>query len=183
MKYIFCFVSLCPTSKMICISLFVVFWILCDGFAILIVGGIYHGSPKECSLRGWSRISSLEVRGLGQLGRQMATNGPPGKDVGVLPPRQLKDTPKVVSFKVGCRRDRKFEGTRNTRFRQVRTTESVIPYVLCGLYCLRWWSDDLLGFSPFGGGSCPPLYSPGGQIYMEVLTGYKPRSPTQVLLE
>jgi hypothetical protein len=30
------------------------------------------------------------------------------------------------------------EGIRNTRFRQVRTTESVIPYVLCGLYCLMW---------------------------------------------
>jgi hypothetical protein len=30
-------------------------------------------------------------------------------------------------------------------------------------------------------GPCPLLYVLGGQIYMEVLIGYKPRSPTRVL--
>jgi hypothetical protein len=30
-------------------------------------------------------------------------------------------------------------------------------------------------------GPCPPLYSLGGQGYMEDLVGYEPRSPTQVL--
>jgi hypothetical protein len=38
---------------------------------------------------------------------------------------------KVVSLYVGYRRDQKFEGARNIKFRQVRTTESVIPYILC----------------------------------------------------
>jgi hypothetical protein len=36
------------------------------------------------------------------------------------------------------------EGARNTKFRQVRASESVIPYILCGLNCLRWWPGDLL---------------------------------------
>jgi hypothetical protein len=39
---------------------------------------------------------------------------------------------------VGCHRDQELEGARNTRFRQVQAAESVIPYVLCGLYCLGW---------------------------------------------
>jgi hypothetical protein len=37
----------------------------------------------------------------------------------------------VVSLYVGCRRDQELEGARNTKFRQVRTAESIIPYVLC----------------------------------------------------
>jgi hypothetical protein len=32
--------------------------------------------------------------------------------------------------------DQELERARNTRFRRVRATESVIPYILCGLYCL-----------------------------------------------
>jgi hypothetical protein len=58
--------------------------------------------------------------------------------VGVLPPRPQRDTPEMVSFYVGCHRDQEHEGARNTKFRQVRAAESVILYVLCGLYCLRW---------------------------------------------
>jgi hypothetical protein len=30
------------------------------------------------------------------------------------------------------------EGVRNTKFRQVWAAESVIPYIMCGSYCLRW---------------------------------------------
>jgi hypothetical protein len=55
-------------------------------------------------------------------------------------------------------RDQKLEGASNTKFRQDRAVKSIIPYVLCGLYCFRWWSGDLL----FGGGPCPSLYSLGG---------------------
>jgi hypothetical protein len=33
----------------------------------------------------------------------------------------------------------------------------------------------------FGGGLCPPLYTLGGQVYMEILAKYKLRSPTRVL--
>jgi hypothetical protein len=32
---------------------------------------------------------------------------------------------------------RRCKGTQG--FRQVRAAESVIPYILCGLYCLWWW--------------------------------------------
>jgi hypothetical protein len=39
-----------------------------------------------------------------------------------------------------------------------------------------------LGAVMFGGGLCPPLYSLGGQGYMEVLAKYKLRSSTRVLL-
>jgi hypothetical protein len=76
-----------------------------------------------------------------------------------------------------CRQDRKHEGARNTKIRQVRATESIIPYVFCGLYCLRWWMGDLL----FGGGPCPSLYSLRGQGYMEVPVGYEPRSHIRVI--
>jgi hypothetical protein len=37
----------------------------------------------------------------------------------------------VVSLYVGCRRDQELEGARDTKFRQVQTTGSVILYVLC----------------------------------------------------
>jgi hypothetical protein len=60
------------------------------------------------------------------------------KAVGVLLPHPPRDTPKVVSLSVGCHRDQELEGARNIKFRQVQAAESVIPYVLCGLYCLRW---------------------------------------------
>jgi hypothetical protein len=59
-------------------------------------------------------------------------------NVGVLPPHPPRDTPEVVSFLVGCHRDQELESVRNTKFRKVQSTESVIPYILCGLYCLRW---------------------------------------------
>jgi hypothetical protein len=36
-----------------------------------------------------------------------------------------------VSLKVGRRRDQKLESARNTKFRQVRAAESIIPYVVC----------------------------------------------------
>jgi hypothetical protein len=55
---------------------------------------------------------------------------------------------------------------RNARFRQVRGAESVIPYVLV-VYIA--FDDD----SPRAG-PCPPLCSLGGQVYVEVLVGYKP---------
>jgi hypothetical protein len=58
--------------------------------------------------------------------------------VGVLPPYLARDTPEVVSLHVVCCRDQELEGARNTRFKQIRATESVIPYILCGLYFLRW---------------------------------------------
>jgi hypothetical protein len=64
---------------------------------------------------------------------------------------------------------RRCKGTQG--FRQVQAAESVIPYVLSGLYCLWWW------LSPRG--PCPPLYSLGGQVDMEVLVEYKPKSPTE----
>ena len=49
------------------------------------------------------------------------------------------------------------------RFRQVRAASCVIPYVLCGLYCLRcWWL--------FGEGPCPPLYIRGDRVTWKVLT-------------
>jgi hypothetical protein len=38
-----------------------------------------------------------------------------------------------------------------------------------------------LGVSMFEGGPCPPLYSLGGQDYMEILARYKLMSPTRVL--
>jgi hypothetical protein len=39
---------------------------------------------------------------------------------------------------VGCHQDQELEDASNIKFRQVRATEGVIPYVLCdGLYCLR----------------------------------------------
>jgi hypothetical protein len=50
------------------------------------------------------------------------------------PPRGI---PKVVGFWIGWRRDQELEGASNTRFRQVRATMCVIPFVLFGgLYCL-----------------------------------------------
>jgi hypothetical protein len=45
--------------------------------------------------------------------------------------------------------------------------------------CISLGGDRVI--SLFGGGPCPPLYSLGEQVYMEVLVGYKPRSPTRVL--
>jgi hypothetical protein len=41
-------------------------------------------------------------------------------------------------FWVRGRRDQELEGARNTRLRQVRAARSVTPYVLYGLYCLRY---------------------------------------------
>jgi hypothetical protein len=35
-----------------------------------------------------------------------------------------------------CRQDQELKGARNIKFRQIRAAESIIPYVLCGLYCL-----------------------------------------------
>jgi hypothetical protein len=58
--------------------------------------------------------------------------------VRVLLPRLSRDTTEVFSLQVGCHRDQELEGARNTWFRQVWATESVIPNVLCGLYFLRW---------------------------------------------
>ena len=59
------------------------------------------------------------------------------------------------------------------RFRQVRATSCVIPYVLCGgLYCLRCrWL--------FGGGPCPPLYIRGDRVTWKVLAEYS-WSPTTI---
>jgi hypothetical protein len=57
--------------------------------------------------------------------------------VRVLPPRTPRDTPEVVSLQVGCRRDQKLKGARNTKFRQFWAVDSVISYVQYGLYCLR----------------------------------------------
>jgi hypothetical protein len=47
--------------------------------------------------------------------------GAPRVSVGVLPPHPPRDI---------------LESARNTRFRQVWAAKSIIPYVLCGLYCL-----------------------------------------------
>jgi hypothetical protein len=74
-----------------------------------------------------------------------------------------------VSPRSGTRRCKGTQG-----FRQVQAAESVIPYILC--VCIAF-DDDCSRGDP-----CPPLYSLGGQVYMEFLVGYKPRSPTQVLL-
>jgi hypothetical protein len=41
-------------------------------------------------------------------------------------------------FWVRGRRDQELEGVKNTRLRQVRAARSVTPYVLYGLYCLRY---------------------------------------------
>jgi hypothetical protein len=52
--------------------------------------------------------------------------------------KPTEGSPEVVDYRWGVAeiRNSKVQGTRN--FRQVQTTESVIPYVLCGgLYCLR----------------------------------------------
>ena len=51
------------------------------------------------------------------------------------------------------------------RFRQVRATSCVIPYVLCGcLYCLRCWCVLK--------GSLPPLYIRGHRVTWKVLAEY-----------
>jgi hypothetical protein len=64
---------------------------------------------------------------------------------------------------VGCRRDQKLEGARNTKLwtgsgHSMRNTLScVVVYIDLDVVC-------------FGGDLCPSLYSLDGQCYVEVLT-------------
>jgi hypothetical protein len=61
--------------------------------------------------------------------------------VGVLLPRPLRDTLEVMSLEVRCRGDQELEGASNTKFRHVRATESVIPYILC-VVCIALGVDQ-----------------------------------------
>jgi hypothetical protein len=71
------------------------------------------------------------------LARGRSRGGSRKGSVVVLPPRPPRDTPEMVSFvgRVSPRSGpRRCKGTQD--FRQVRAAESVIPCVLCDLYCL-----------------------------------------------
>jgi hypothetical protein len=84
--------------------------------------------------------------------------------VGVLPPRLLRDTPKVVSLQVGCCRDQELKDARNTKFRQVRAAKSVIPYVLC-VVCIALCVDQGdIGWSYLEGVPARPYVAWGDRV-------------------